>query len=71
MTSDEKLDKLVEDVAVIRTLVQQHADDIDSLKIQVAPVVQHVASLRFLAKLVGALIGVGTLIVSIIALVKS
>lgn len=75
MTLGEKIDKLLEDLAHVKTDVALIKDrgsllreEVDELKEQVKPVVQHVASLRFVVKLVLVLVPVGSLVVGIVAL---
>lgn len=69
MDISEKLDKLLEDVAVVRTVSAQHTADLLDLKDKLEPVFTHVTGMKTLAKVAGTVLGAVIGVISCVAAV--
>ena len=67
---EDKLDKVLEDVAVIRTVSSQHTTELLELQQKLEPVFEHVIAVKTIAKLTGAAIGLIACIAGVLALLK-
>jgi len=70
MSLDDKLDKLLEDSAVVRTQIQAHTKELDDLKSQLKPVLEHVNGVKFVVKLGAGILGVLSCLAGILLLLK-
>lgn len=70
MDISSKLDKLLEDVAVVRTKSEQHTSELNEIKEQLKPVLYHVNGMRWAIKLAGGIIGVIACAAAVLALKK-
>jgi hypothetical protein len=70
MTIDDKLDKLLEDVTLVKTVIAHHTTELSDLKTQLKPVFFHVTGMQFMIKVLAGIVGAGSLIVGAIALWK-
>lgn len=70
MTTDDKLDKLLVDVTEVKMITSQHTTDLNELRQKLEPVFFHVTGLQWTMKVLGCLIGVVTVVATVIALWK-
>lgn len=65
---DDKIDKLLEDVAVIRTTVSMHSEELKELKENLKPVFFQITGFRWAVRTITVLVGVGSCIAAFAAL---
>ena len=70
MTVDDKLSKLLEDVASVKVLTAQHSESLHDLEEKLEPIFEHVTSVKFLIKLGAGLIGVISCLAAVLLLIK-
>ena len=67
---ESKIDQLLQDVAVVKTITTQHSTELLELKQKLEPVVVHVAGLKWTMKLIGSLIGLAATAIGAATLLK-
>lgn len=67
---DTKLDKILEDVATIKVITQNHTEELSELKHKLVPVFFHFNGYQWATKAVLGMVAIGTLLVSALALLK-
>ena len=67
---ESKIDQLLQDVAVVKTISTQHSLELAELKEKLEPVVIHVAGLKWTMKLVATLIGLAATVIGAVAMMK-
>lgn len=66
---EEKLDKILVDVAVIKTISSQHSAELADLKARLDPVFDHVTGSKWVLKMGGGLLAVITAVAGILAVI--
>lgn len=67
---DDKLDRLLEEVASIKVVSIHHTQELTELKDKLEPVFNHVIGMRFMFTCIAGLVGVGTLVATVLTLFK-
>lgn len=57
MSVDSKLDQIIEELAVLKTISSQHTVDLVNLQDKLEPVFTHVTSVRAVVRVGGAVVG--------------
>lgn len=71
MTTDDKLDKLMEDVAVIKTTMSVHNTELSDINKKLEPVIFHINGVRWAVKVGASIVGLLACVATVLALFKS
>lgn len=67
---EEKLDQLLQDVAIVKTKLDLHAEELHTLQERLDPVFYHVNGVRWAMKLGASLMGVLACVATVAALFR-